>query len=89
MKAYKTERNFRGFLHEKYTSDIGEEGRLLHESSMIGDYPDSFKYPGSSYLFIGEDYHLSREEVAEMIDIMAHWLQNKRLPNNNKIKNVT
>jgi hypothetical protein len=54
--------------------------RLIQESSAIGDYEDSFDCPGSSYLWVGDDHHLDREEVAELIENMQHWLDNGRLP---------
>lgn len=46
---------------------------------MIGDYPDSFDIPGSSYLHISNTHHLNREEVRELIMNMQFWLDNKRL----------
>ncbi len=55
-----------------------DEERIVSESSAIGDYEDS-DFPGSSYLWVGE-VQLDREEVAQLRDALAHWLENKRLP---------
>ncbi len=57
-----------------------EPQRLLKESPTVGDYKDSIENPGSSYLWVGHDHHLSRDEVTEMISMMQHWLDHKRLP---------
>lgn len=77
----KAEKNGRGFVVVTHrVSDSAAESRLLQESSAIGNYPDSFQIPGSSALWIGEDHHLNREEVADLIRRMQHWLDHKRLP---------
>jgi len=59
--------------------------RLIQESSAIGDYEDSFENAGSSYLWVGNDHHLNREEVKELIGFMQHWLDTKRLPSENNL----
>ncbi len=79
MKAEKTERGFIVVTHEKYQNKHGEMTRLIQESSAIGDYEDSFDRPGSSYLWVGQDHHLNREEVAELVTRMQHWLKTGRL----------
>lgn len=76
----------RGFLYINYPSypaedcGGGEERRLVSESSAIGDYEDSWDNPGSSFLWVGDNHHLNREEVAELVAAMQHWLDNGRLP---------
>ncbi len=80
MKIETSNRGFRFVLAEKYQNEPGEYTMLIAESSAIGDYDDSFDNPGSSYLWIGNDHHLSRDEVADMIETMQHWLDHKRLP---------
>lgn len=77
MKAEKTDRGFVVVTHEKYQNS--EMTRLIQESSAIGDYEESFDLPGSSYLWIGQDHHLNRDEVAELITRMQHWLETGRL----------
>jgi len=56
------------------------DARLVSESSAIGDYDDSLARPGSSFLWIGNGHHLNREEVAELVAKMRHWLDHGRLP---------
>ena len=53
--------------------------RLIQESSAVGDYEDSPDNPGSSYLWIGADHHLNREEVEELVIRMQGWLAVGRL----------
>lgn len=76
MKETITERGFRLVTH-KY--NLGGEGRLVQESSAIGHYDDSYAKPGSSYLWLGEEHHLDRTEVAMLRDYLDHWLTNGRL----------
>lgn len=81
MAKLKVTRTQRGFTVVDYPSyPENEMKRLVQASSAIGDYEDSFEIPGSSYLWIGCDHHLDREEVKELIDVMQHWLDHKRLP---------
>ena len=77
MKAVKIDRGFIVVECEEYISD--QPARLIGESSAIGLYNDAWDNPGSSFLWIGEDHHLNREEVKELIDRMQYWLDNKRL----------
>ena len=79
MKAEKTGRGFIIVTHEKYQNKPGEMIRLIQESSAVGDHEDSFDMPGSSFLWVGEDHHLDRDHVVELISRMEYWLENKRL----------
>lgn len=79
MKTEKVDRGFVVVTHEKYQNKPGEMTRLIQESSAIGDYENSFDCPGSSYLFVGQDHHLNREEVAELIIRIQYWLKTGRL----------
>ena len=82
MKIKKTMRGFLYVEHDTYSNDPLPD-RLIGESSAIGDYEDSLDIPGSSYLWIGSTegvHHLNREQVKELIGLMQHWLDNKRLP---------
>ncbi len=79
MKAKKTERGFVIVEHEKYQNTSVEMKRLIQESSAIGDYENSYNNPGSSYLWIGQDHHLNREDVRELINRMQYWLETGRL----------
>jgi len=66
-------------LEEKYQNTPGEFTRIIAESSAIGDYDDSFDKPGSSYLWVGNDHHLNRDQVRELVTRMEHWLSTGRL----------
>lgn len=79
MKTENTNMGFVVVTHEKYQNKPGKMTRLIQESSAIGDYEDSFGRPGSSYLWVGQDHHLNREEVAELIARMQYWLETGRL----------
>ncbi len=80
MKCIKTNRGFRKIIHEKYQKKPCEMTDILGESSAVGEYADSFEKPGSSFLWVGEDHHLNREEITELIESMQYWLDIKRLP---------
>jgi hypothetical protein len=57
------------------------DNRVVSESSAIDfDTEDGLEHPGSSYLWVGPDQHLNREEVAKLRDALTYWLENKRLP---------
>ena len=77
MKASTTSRGFVVIEEENYQD--GEMTRLIQESSTVGDYDDSPEKPGSSYLWVGQDHHLDREQVTELISRMQHWLLTGRL----------
>ena len=72
MKIIRSDRGFLYLVHPAYVD--GELKRLVAHSSAIGDYEDSWERPGTSYLWIGEDHHLDREEVAQLIEHLQHWL---------------
>lgn len=73
MKVVKSERGFQFLMHPAYLPPHGE-ARLASVSSAIGDYEDAFDRPGSSYLWIGDDIHLNREEVAELVVYLQSWI---------------
>ena len=79
MKSSQTSRGFVVVTEEKYQNDPGEFTRLIQESSAIGDYADAYEKPGSSFLWIGQDHHLNREQVLELRNRMQHWLDTGRL----------
>jgi hypothetical protein len=78
MNLRSTNRGF-GLLTHPTRANEPQEERLIQESSAIGDYENSFDVPGSSYLWIGADHHLDREEVAGLIRHMQRWLDTGRL----------
>lgn len=79
MHIVKNNRGFRVLVEEKYQNEPGEFTQLVEESSAIGDYDNSFDKPGSSFLWIGQDHHLNREQVKELISYLQHWLDNLSL----------
>lgn len=79
MKSERTERGFVIVTEEKYQNEPGEFTRLIQESSAIRNYEDAYDKPGSSALWVGNDHHLDREQVAELISRMQHWLDTGRL----------
>lgn len=72
MKYSTTNRGFGIVEHPSYLSQ--EVSRLVQSSSKIGDYEDAFDRPGTSALWIGEDHHLDREEVAKLVEHLQAWL---------------
>lgn len=75
MKVEKTDRGFPVIEHPVYASDTGEIARLVQQSSAVGDYPDAFVNPGSSFLYVGDAHHLNREEVVELIAHLQRWVE--------------
>lgn len=78
MKYKKTDRGFGAVTHPSYANEP-EEVRLVQESSAVGDYVDSLDRPGSSFLWVGRDHHLNREEAAELVTYLNSWLATGRL----------
>lgn len=79
MRIAISDRGFRFLTHPTYLDDK-VTSRLASESSAVGDHPDAVERPGSSFLWVGQDHHLSREEVAKLVAAMQHWLETGRLP---------
>ncbi len=78
MKIFESNRGFPGVEHQNYTEPEKQE-RIIQESSAIGDYDDSLNKPGSSYLWIGDNHHLNRDEIRELRDYLNRWLDTGRL----------
>ena len=79
MEMKPTERGFAAIYCENYPKY--EQARLVQESSAIREYDDAMEKPGSSCLWIGDDFHLNREQVRELVGVLQHWLRNKTLRN--------
>lgn len=85
MKVEKNGRGFDVLVHSEYPNNEQvahpdypnnmPQTRVVQQSSAIGDYEDSFDKPGSSYLWLGEKHHLNREEVAQVVEHLRHWLK--------------
>lgn len=78
METKITNRGFAIVEQKEYTTD--KISRLIQESSAVGPYEDSLDKPGSSYLWVGENHHLNREEIEELVDKLNHWLKHGVLP---------
>jgi hypothetical protein len=72
MQLTTTGRGFEKVEHQRYAT--GEPTSLVQQSSCIGDYEDSWERPGSSYLWIGKEIHLNRDEVREFVQYLNNWL---------------
>ncbi len=83
MKVEKTERGFERIVLPANLTENGNK-RLVQQSSSIGDYPDSFDRPGTSYLWIDEHHHLNREQVRELIAHLSAWCETGSLVATNK-----
>lgn len=71
----KVETTGRGFEIIKF-EDHNKQSCSLQQSSGIGDYEDAYDRPGSSFLWFGIDgqrMHLSREQVADLIQHLQAW----------------
>lgn len=80
MTITTSDRGFQRLLHDGYPAERTKGvHRLAGQSSAIGDYPDSFDRPGSSYLWIGDNHHLHREEVRAFIGHLQTWLDTGKL----------
>jgi hypothetical protein len=52
----------------------GMPKRLVGQSSGINsNYPDA--KPGNCYLWIGDDFELNREQIAELVEHLEAWLK--------------
>jgi hypothetical protein len=78
MNVEKSDRGFDHLLHPKYLPPH-DAARVASVSSAIGDYPDSWDRPGSSFLWVGDHHHLGREEVAALVAHLQAWLATGRL----------
>lgn len=79
MEKEITKRGFQVIRHPGYTQYDPRERCIVQTSSQIGDYEDSAAKPGSSYLWVGDIHHLNREQVAELVGYLQHWLAGGRL----------
>ena len=73
MHVNRTERGFEQLVHPECVSPQ-DVSSIAAMSFAVGDYENSHSDPGSSYLWIGKDHHLNREEVAELIAHLQRWL---------------
>ncbi len=81
MKTETTNRGFDLLSHPVYppSNPRNASDRLVQASSVVGEYDDALERPGSSALWIGDNHHLCREEVAELVGHLTRWLDTGRL----------
>lgn len=79
MEQTRSDRGFQYIMETGYPPQPDWAPRVVCQSSAIGNYPDSFDKPGSSYLWIGENHHLNREQVAELATALQLWLSTGKL----------
>lgn len=82
MFFFKDGRGFRVIEHENYPN-YSKTSRLLQESSVVGDYDDAWDRPGSSSLWVAENFHLNREQIAELTGYLQRWLETGKLTKDN------
>ena len=56
------------------------DAMLIQEASSTGNNDNAHEVPGSSFLWVGNEHKLNREEIAQLIAKMQHWLDTGRLP---------
>jgi hypothetical protein len=81
MRIIRTRQGFNAIYHEEYL-EPHDKKRIAQESLAIGDYEDSWNDQGSAYLWIGENHHLNREQVAELVAHLQRWLDTGSLAEN-------
>jgi hypothetical protein len=74
MHIIKGKRGFEFLMHGTTLAPL-EEQRLASQSSAIGDHEDSADHPGTSFLWIGNNHHLGREDVAQLVRHLQAWLE--------------
>lgn len=80
MKVTKSDRGFEFLEHPKYLpEERGDCDQLASQSSAVGDYDDAMERPGTSFLWIGEDHHLDRKEVLQLVKHLNAWLDTGKL----------
>lgn len=78
MQVILSPRGFEQLTHEARL-EPHLSARLASQSSAIGNYPDSFSRSGSSFLWVGKEHHLDREEVQQLIAHLQNWLDTGHL----------
>lgn len=64
---------------KRYVADFGTGRAIPERSAKAEQSHDAMGRPGSSYLWVGQDHHLNREEVAELVGHLKRWLDGGRL----------
>jgi len=66
MEERKTQRGFKVVYHESYPNE--SEERLVQESSIV-----------EQHLWIGDNFHLNKDEVRELKNYLNYWLETEKL----------
>ena len=73
MQIDYNQRGFQVLVAESYPERLPT--RLVGQSSVVGDYDDALERPGSSAIWVGDEHHLSREQVMQLIDHLQCWVE--------------
>lgn len=76
MKVELTERGFERIERASYGRGDGKNVMLtlVQQSSAFKWHDDSINRPGESFLWIGEEHHLDKEEVRDLISHLQSWV---------------
>ena len=72
MDIKKSERGFEFLEHRDYPHRNPK--RLVSQSSIVLDYDDALDRPGSSALWVGDNHHLDRKSVEQLVCHLQAWL---------------
>ena len=61
-----------------------EDKRLVQESSVRADHKTQFNAPSAAYLWLGDNHHLDRDEVVNLISHLKRWVDTGTLKPNHK-----
>ncbi len=81
MKIENTDQGFDLVTHSVHPPENPRNAsdRLVQASPIVGEYDDALERPGSAALWIGDNHHLYREEVAELVGYLTRWVDTARL----------
>lgn len=79
MRDTVTERGFELVTHEIYPPMNDGDGKPITKRLVQQSSAAIYMQPGSSYLWIGDDFHLNRVQVRGLRDRLTRWLKTGRL----------
>ena len=74
MRIERPGRGFEVIYFPVYADPRGRLSRLVGQSSAIDNTHRGFDNPGSSFLWVGSEHHLSREEAEELARRILQWV---------------
>lgn len=73
LEVRKSDRGFEYLVARHRDDDGGEDRPLVTQSSAV-DCRLASPHPGTSYLWVGREHHLSRAKVLQLIVHLQAWL---------------